>query len=124
MCPLMTWRLYALTSSGAVLVTALAAYVAPTGRTPIPPPAALPQAVDRSGAVVDLGVQAERLKTKLTEVTAYREPARDAFRFGAPPRRAGESPASPVNVPSVETAAVRPPYGLAGMATNLEDGVP
>lgn len=121
--PLMTWRLYALTSGGAVLVTALATYVAPTGRTPITP-AAVPQAVDRSGAVVDLGVQADRLKTKLSEVTAYREPARNAFRFGAAPRRTEEAPASPGNAAPVATAPARPPYGLAGMATTIEDGVP
>jgi hypothetical protein len=121
----MTWRLYALTSGGAVLVTALAAFVAPLERTRVEPPAAVPQAVDRSGVVVDLGAQADRLKTKLAEVNAYRHPARNAFRFGMPPARVVEPSAPPVNnIPVLDVAPVRrPPYGLAGMATSVVNGV-
>jgi hypothetical protein len=119
----MTWRLYALTSGGAVLVTALAAFVAPVERSREGPPTVVPQAVDRSGTVVDLGAQADRLKTKLAEVNAFQHPARNAFRFGLPPRRVAESSAPLVsNVPAVVTPA-RPPYSLAGMATSVADGV-
>ncbi len=120
-------KLYALTSGGAVLVTALAAaFVAPLERTRVEPPAVVPQAVDRSGAVVDLGAQADRLKTKLAEVSAYRHPARDAFRFGPPPARVVEpSAAATNNIPPPEVAPPlrRPPYGLAGIATSVVDGV-
>jgi hypothetical protein len=120
----MTWRLYALTSGGAVLVTALAAFVAPIERSREDPPTVSPQAVDRSGAVVDLGAQADRLKAKLAEVSAYQHPARDAFRFGLPPRRDVESPPPSVSdLPPAVVAPSRPPYGLAGMATSVEDGV-
>jgi hypothetical protein len=121
----MTWRLSALTSSGALLIATLAASVAPSQRsreTTTPTP--LPQAVDRSGAVVDLGAQADRLKTKLSEVNAYKHPGRDAFRFGPPPRRIVEAPEPVASLaPPAAVAPSRPPYGLAGMATSVEDGV-
>jgi hypothetical protein len=119
----MTWRLYALTSGGAVVVTTLATLLAPTERT-ADLPTTVPQAVDRSGAVVDLGVQADRLQAKLAQVTAYREPARNAFRFGPPPRRAAAAPPAQVSEGPVSVAPARPPYGLAGMATTFEEGIP
>jgi hypothetical protein len=121
----MTWRLYALTSGGAVLVTALAAFVAPIERNREAPPTVVPQAIDRSGAAVDLGAQADRLKTKLAEVSAYQHPARDAFRFGLPASRVVEIAAPPVtDVPApVVVAPRRPPYGLAGIATSVVEGV-
>jgi hypothetical protein len=118
----MTWRLYALTSGGAVVVTALATLVSP-GERRSSSPATEPQALNRSGAVIDLGAQADRLRARLAEVTAYRQPARDAFQFGAPPRRDVES-AKPLTLEAPPVVApVRPPYGLSGMATTVEDGV-
>jgi hypothetical protein len=120
----MTWKLYALTSGGgAVVVTYLATVMAPVDRTANVPTTVL-QAVDRSGAVVDLGAQADRLKMRLAEVTAYRKPARDAFRFGEPPRRVEVAPTTLASAPSpVEPAPSRPPYGLSGMAITAENGV-
>ena len=105
------------------MVTAVATILAPIERNPRNVPTVVPQAIDRSGAVVDLGAQADRLKTKLAEVTAYRQPARDAFRFAPPPRRVVESPptVSVVSPPVVSTSG--PPYGLAGMATSTDNGV-
>jgi len=121
----MTWKLstlYALTSGGAVALTALATLVSPAERRSNPP-ATEPQALDRAGAVVDLGAQADRLKARLAEVNAYRQPGRDAFQFGLPPRRVVESATPPaLDAPPV-VAPVRPPYGLAGMATTMVDGV-
>jgi hypothetical protein len=112
----MTWRLSALTSGGAAIVAALAAYMAPIERSREAPPTVLPQAVDRSGSVVDLGAQADRLKTKLAEVNAYQHPARDAFRFGLPPRRVVESPEPVASVdPPAVVAPARPPYGLVSL---------
>jgi hypothetical protein len=118
----MTWRLYALTSGGAVIVTALATLVSPVERRSSSP-ATEAQALDRA-AVVDLGAQADRLKARLAEVTASRQPARDAFRFGLPPRRAEETlrPSTIEAAPAV-VAPVRPPYGFAGLATTTENGV-
>ncbi len=73
---------------------------------------------------MDLGAEADRLKVKLAEVAAYREPARDAFQFGPPPRRVVESPKPlTIEAPPPVIAPVRPPYGLAGMATTSENGV-
>jgi hypothetical protein len=121
----MTWRLYALTSGGAVLVTALATLVAPIERNREEPPTVVPQAVDRSGAVVDLGAQADRLKTKLAEVSAYQHPGRDAFQFGLPASRVVETPVPAIAdiPPPAVIAPRRPPYGLAGVATSVVDGV-
>jgi hypothetical protein len=96
--------------------------VSPPEQTPAVP-ATVPQAVDRSGAVVDLGAQADRLKAKLAEVTAYREPSRNVFRFGSPPRLA-EPPAPVMNEATVVIPPSRLRYGLAGMATTVEDGIP
>lgn len=119
----MTWRLYALTSGGAVVVAALGTLVSPLQRSAVTPAAEL-RAVDHAGAVVDLGAQADRLRARLAEVTAYREPRRDAFQFGLPPRRAVESPAPlTIEAPPPVVAPVRPPYSLSGMATTTENGV-
>jgi hypothetical protein len=117
----MNWKVSALTSGGALVMATLATLVSPV-QQPSSAPATVPQALDRSGAVVDLGAQADRLKTKLNDVTAYREPARNVFRFGSARRGADAPP--PVNEGPVVTAPPRAPYGLAGMATSLEDGVP
>jgi hypothetical protein len=104
-------------------VTALATLVSPVGR-PSTSQAPESQALDRTGAVVDLGAQADRLKARLAEVTAYRQPARDAFQFGPPPRPVAES-VKPLELeaPPAVVAPVRPPYALAGMATTTESGV-
>jgi len=121
----MTWRLYALTSGGAVVVAALGALVAPANKSTPNTSIVEPQAVDRSGSAVDLGAQADRLKARLAAVTAYRQPARDAFRFGPPPRRAVLPPGVQPVVEAAPVAPVpaRPPYALSGMATTVADGV-
>ncbi len=73
---------------------------------------------------MDLGAQADRLKARLAEVTAYRQPARDAFRFASSPRRVEETPPpSGIEAPPAVVAPVRPPYGFAGLATTTENGV-
>jgi hypothetical protein len=118
----MASKLYTLTSGGAIVVTALGALLAPSGRNQNAPPAT-PEAVDRSGAVVDLGAQADRLKTRLAEATAYRQPSRDAFRFGASRRPAGAAPPEAAGIPAPVVAPARPPYALAGMAVSMENGV-
>lgn len=119
----MTWRLYALTSGGAVLVTALATLVSPIKKSTPEVQSPVPQALDRSGTIVDLGVQADRLRAKLAEVAAYREPARNAFHFGAAPRPVSEPVAPPITLaPTADIVPPRPPYALAGMATSTENG--
>jgi hypothetical protein len=113
----MASKLYTLTSGGAIVVTALGALLAPTGRHQTAPPAT-PEAVDRSGAAIDLGAQADRLKARLAEATAYRQPSRGASRRpveAAPPEAAGS--------PAAVIPPARPPYALAGMAMSIESGV-
>ena len=80
--------------------------------------------LDRSGAVVDLGAQADRLKAKLAAVAAYQQPARNAFRFGELPRPV-EQPSAPSlsEAPPAVAAPPRLPYGFAGLATTVENGV-
>src|SRR5262245_50933933 len=122
----MTWRLYALTSTGVLLGTALAGFVVTLERSRQNPPVVVPQAVDRSGVLIDLGAQADRLRTRLAEVTAYSHPSRDAFRFGPPPRPVVAAPEPVLSLnqtPLTVIAPARPPYGLAGMAASVEDGV-
>ena len=120
----MTSKLYALTSTGVLLGTALAGFVVTLERSRQNPPAVVPQTIDRSGAIVDLSAQADRLKAKLADVTDYQQPSRDAFRFGPPPRPS-VAPTAPSlsQAPPVAIAPARPPYALAGMATNVEEGV-
>jgi len=104
-------------------VTALAALVRPVERIPNVPSAA-PQAVDRTGTVIDLSQQADRLRSNLAAVGAYHEPVRDAFRFGAARPRAAVASSTPgVGEPSPVVAPVRLPYALSGMATTVENGV-
>lgn len=119
----MTWRLYALTSGGAVLVAAVGTLVSPAERRSSIQDST-PQALDRTEALVDLGAQADRLKSRLAEVTDYRQPDRDAFQFGPPQRRVEEAP-RPLALEALPpvVARVRPPYGLAGMATTTENGI-
>ena len=120
----MTWRLYALTSTGVVLGTAVAAFVVTLERSRQNPPAVVSQPADRSGAIVDLGAQADRLKARLADVTDYHQPSRDAFRFAPPPRPAIAPPVPSLSqAPPAVIAPTRPPYGLAGMSTSVEDGV-
>jgi hypothetical protein len=118
----MASKLYTLTSGGAIVVTALGALLAPSGRNQIAPPAT-PEAVDRSGALVDLGAQADRLKARLAEATAYRQPSRDAFRFGASRRPVEAAPPQAVEFSPAVVPPARPPYALAGMAMSMENGV-
>jgi len=119
----MTWKLYALASGGGLLATFLVSLAAPSapqqaGRTNVP------QVVSESGGSVDLSEQADRLRAGVAAATAYREPVRDAFRFGATARRATAQPVAPVvTAPPPVAPPVRPPFSLAGMASTIEGGV-
>jgi len=121
--PLMTWKLYALASVGAFLATYVVGF--PPSFAPQKPASA---AVSQPGGsttevVYDLGKQADRLHARITAATAYQEPARDAFRFGATARRRAEviAPQLPAP-PAVAPAPVRPPFALAGIAESTVNG--
>ena len=98
----------------------------------VPPPqaslarqAAVPQeAVVEAGPVADLGEQADRLRAGVATATKYREPVRNAFRFGEIPRPV-EPPAVPRALdaaPPVMAPPPPPPFALAGMASTVEGG--
>jgi hypothetical protein len=119
----MTWKLYAVGSAGAFLATYLVSNVAPVRpaeNTPVTSPRA---AADSAGEPVDLTEQAERLRAGIAGTTPYREPRRDAFRFGDVPRRTAAPPpeASAIEAPVVAPSP-RPPFALAGVATDAPGG--
>jgi hypothetical protein len=118
----MTWKLYAIGSAGAFLATYLVSNVAPV-KPAQNTPVTSPRAVDSAGGPVDLAEQAERLRAGIASTTPYREPRRDAFRFGDPPRRTAAPPpeASAIEAPVV-TPPPRPPFALAGVATDSPGG--
>ncbi|HET9359933.1 MAG TPA: hypothetical protein VFO58_09290 [Vicinamibacterales bacterium] len=118
----MTWKLYAVGSAGAFLATYLVSNVAPV--KPVQnTPVASPRAVDGAGEPVDLTEQAERLRAGIAATTPYREPHRDAFRFGDSRRRTAAPPleASEIEAPVVAPPP-RPPFALAGVATDAPGG--
>lgn len=118
----MTWKLYAVGSAGAFLATYLVSNVAPV-RPAENTPVSSPRAADSAGEPVDLTEQAERLRAGIAGTTPYREPRRDAFRFGNVPRRTASPPleASESEAPVVAPSP-RPPFALAGVATDAPGG--
>jgi hypothetical protein len=77
-----------------------------------------PRAADSAGDLVDLTEQAERLRAGIASTTAYREPRRNAFQFGDAPRRALPPPGAPEIEAPVVVPPPRPPFALAGVATD------
>jgi hypothetical protein len=120
----MTWKLYAIGSAGAFLATYLVSNVAPV-KPAQNTPVSSPRVVDSAGGPVDLAEQAERLRAGIASTTPYREPRRDAFRFGDSPRRTAAPPpeASEIEAPVVAPSP-RPPFALAGVATDAPGGAP
>jgi hypothetical protein len=117
----MTWKLYAVGSAGAFLATYLVSNVAPV-RPAESTPVTSPRVADSAGEPVDLAEQAERLRAGLAGTTPYRQPRRDAFRFGDSPRRtAAPPPEAEIEAPVV-AASPRPPFALAGVATDAPGG--
>jgi hypothetical protein len=117
----MNWKLYAIGSAGTFLATYLVSNVAPA-RPPQSAPVSSPRAADSPGELVDLTEQAERLRAGIASTTPYREPRRDAFRFGESSRRTAVPPpeAPEIEAPVVEPP--RPPFALAGVATDAPGG--
>jgi hypothetical protein len=115
----MTWKLYALGSFGAFVVTYLVSQTPAFERTHGEPSSA-PAAIAESDAIPDLAARADQLRARVAEATAYRVPVRNAFRFreGA---RAAAAPAPVVAAPAPQAApAPRVPYAMAGVATTIE----
>jgi len=117
----MTWKSYALVSGVGVIATYLVSS---------PPPL-----VDRSSArraqaapaqaTADIQELAVRLQTRVQAETAFRQPARNPFRFAAP-RQAAPAASVPLPVASLPPSAPLPtpmPMSLLGMASDDVDGV-
>ena len=120
----MTWKLYALTSSGAVLAGWLVS-TGPATERHLAAPGATRQAAERSESAIDLGAQADRLRAGVA-ATTYQEPVRNAFHFGRSARRGAQAPSAAaveVAVAPVPPVPVRPQFGLAGVASSVIDGV-
>jgi len=121
----MAWKLYALGSGGVFLATYLVSSTPPRVEPRLETSFPLPQAVGRTGGTVDLGEQADRLRARLADRAPYRQPGRDAFRFGATRRPALDEPTShSIEAPApAVTSPSRLPFSLAGVASTIEGGI-
>jgi hypothetical protein len=122
----MTWKAYLLVSSGAgVLATVLVSPPASPTERPTP---ARKAGASRNKATSDIQQLAVQLQSRVQVEKAYRQPARNPFRFSArnsaPPRAVSATPAAVTQPPP---AAPAPPplaeFSLLGMTADLVDGV-
>jgi hypothetical protein len=121
----MTWKLYALASGGAFLATYAMSLGPSVGPANTPEPSAQQPAEIEYEVPSDFLEQAERLRARLSETPEYRQPERNAFRFGAAPRSnppESSADAAPALAPPV-VIPPRPPFSLAGIASDVVDGV-
>jgi len=116
----MTWKVYAILSGGAFLATYLVSF-SPGLESPSPGAGPAPASVATAG--VDIVEQADRLQVRDRETTAYRDPVRNVFRFGANSRRTSAPPIPAIaETPAPVVEPPRPPFSLAGIATDTVDG--
>jgi hypothetical protein len=101
----MTWKSTAASVGLAAVATWLASH-APAGnaRTPV---AAPPSATHTEKTAAEIQRQADRLHARLQQVAAYRSPARNPFRFGAPVAKA-PSHAAAVSSTEAPTPVIDP----------------
>ena len=119
----MTWK-STIVATGA---TALAGWLASLSSHPTAPSVAAPRSQAAQVATSsDIEEQAARLRTRLREETAFRQPSRDPFRFAAPLSQSQRRVEGPrVAEPSeAATAPSAPLLTLAGLATDIVDGAP
>lgn len=116
----MTWKLYVLAPVGA-----LAAYLVSPGSESTPDAR---NVFDVSAPMTDeiaIGQLADSLRVRVAEAVEFQDPARDPFRFGvapAPPEAEAPVQSSVEPVHPVVAAPSRPPFGLAGIATDTRNG--
>jgi hypothetical protein len=117
----MTWKSTAAASGLMVVATWLASH-APVGG-PRETATFAPSPARTESAAAEIQREAERLHDRLQQVTAYRAPARNLFRFSArhapPAARQRELLAHDVPAPVVAPQPVAPSLSLAGIG---EDG--
>ena len=121
----MTWKSYAVVSGAGILATYLASPPLLPERQPAVPAVQNARAAD-SSPEADILREAARLEARMRAEAAFRAPARNPFRFGAP-RTAVRPPA--VEPAQIQAAAIGPPpepeppfIVLSGIATDVIDG--
>jgi hypothetical protein len=119
----MTWKSTVAVSGLTVVATWLGVISSPPAGVPQPRTVAAAQPAVSSSAVArtfDIQREAARLRVRLREDTAYREPGRNPFRFAG--RRRAAAP--PVELPPIQVAPPQPvgppppPFTLAGIVTD------
>ena len=121
----MTWKSYVVVSGAGLLATYL---VTPPLRPDAQPP--LPSGQGgrsvSAGPGLDIEEEAARLQARRRAAAAFREPARNPFRFGethAPARRAARAPVRVEPTAGIVPAPPEPPFiVLSGIATDVIDG--
>jgi hypothetical protein len=117
----MTWKIYVLASGGAFL----AYLVTPPPTRPLQetPIMSSPSADSPTGDI-DMARLAARLHGSGADRAAFAAPARDAFRFVAsPPSPESETPAAVEDPGPIVLPPSRPPFALAGIASDTVDGL-
>jgi hypothetical protein len=114
----MTWKSTAAAGFATLTATWLASY-APTGR-PAAPRSTAPSVATTETAAAEIQREADRLHARLSQVGAYRDPARNPFRFNhSRPVRHAPAPEPAITVeelPDQEPAAPTFRITLAGIA--------
>lgn len=115
----MTWKSTVVASGLALMGTWLASY-APAAR-PRPAVSTAPSAAHTETASAEIQREADRLHQRLQQDAAFREPARNPFRFGAPRARAANAAPSERRpliepLPEVAEPTPAPRIALSGIA--------
>jgi Tfp pilus assembly protein PilP len=121
----MTWKSTTVAGLATVAATWLASY-APTGRHAAPG-STVPSAARTASAAEEIQREADRLHARLSQVTAYRDPARNPFRFVRPrPTYEAARPDPAITVEDLpHESSPSPPtlrLTLAGIAEDTVDG--
>jgi hypothetical protein len=120
---MMTWKSTAVAGVATITATWLASY-APVGRAVVPSPT-VPSVARTEIAAAEIQREADRLHARVAQVSAYRDPARNPFRFGAPPAAPRASRPEPaVTIEDLpDQPAAEPPTLRLTLAGIAEDRV-
>ena len=119
----MTWKSYAAVSGATVLAGWLAS-TPPANAPTASAPSLAPAALRRTAQAPDIEQEAARLQARVRRESAYAQPRRNPFRFGA----AGSTASPEINAPAAAPAEAMsapalapPPIALAGVAEDQID---
>ena len=123
----MTWKLYALVSAGAFVATYLVS--GPGALTHVRPQVSTATAAKKATQTTNVESEiqelADRLESHVHADAAYRQPTRNPFAFGEPPRVPTRQVIAPkvVEAPPPPPLPVAPPIKLTGVAEDRVNGV-